>query len=1224
MNKMFTMVSIYIITIFSAVNFAQVPVITKEPVNKGVIAGQTATFFIQALGDSLKYQWFKNDTLVVGATDSAYTTPVTVLSDNKSKFNCVVTNSFGSDTSSKATLYVTAIGSRVTEGVQLLYNFNEASGTIVNDNSGIGSPYNLEFDNPSAVTWTPKGMGVNDIAYINGNSPLTKVIDACKLTDELTVEVWINPAFAAQEDGARILTLSDENNSFNFEVLHFTNGSLSFRHRSTDAINPDFISTSAGTATEGLAHFVFTRNSNGERKIYKNGVEIASNVAGGNFSNWNSSRRFQIANSLHDLRPWLGTYYLVSVYDRALNQPEVVGNYNIGVNTDNIPVIIIEPNDQGLIVGQTAIIAVKAVGDSLSFKWRKNGSDILGANNSTYTIPSVTPINDKDEYSCIVSNSFGSDTSRNAVVRVTAVNDRVDGGQTALYTFREGTGDFVYDVLGYLPADFRISTFQSVEWKPYGLLVDSAAQIFNTGPAPKFANEAIGSGEFTFEAWVKPANVTQSSATILSLGNSGDPSRINFRIDQNGGLLQSWLRTTSTPDDGAVLASPINSLGDSLVHIVFTYNRKELAKLFINGNQVSSTYLVGNLSNWNPVYYLKLANAWQANQPWLGFFNYISFFRRTLNSNEISHNYSIGPLGISLKAPGNLTALAEPGKIALAWQDSSNNEDGFIIERKHGVLNFSIIDSVTANVTSYNDSSVAENTIYTYRVKAYNLFVQTAYSNTASDTSFPSPITAPSNLTGTLSSTIVNRAQLIWQDNSSNELGFIVERKTGDSASAAPYTVLDSLNANTTAFVDSTLADTTTYTFRVKAFNSFVQSGYSNLASVTTVLSTLAAPTNLFAVKNPADTHYVKLTWNDNSTNELGFALERKTGDSASVAPFSVIDSAAANVVSYVDTSVVEFTTYTYRMRAFNQFITSAYSNVSAVTTALFSVPAPTNLLAILSPADSHNVKLTWVDNSPNEVGFAVERKTGDSLSLAPFTSIALLLANTTSYEDTSVADTTKYTYRIYAFKIGVVSNYSNLAQVITPVPVELTAFTANVVNGLVQLDWETATEINNAGFTVQRSKDNNKFIDLAFIKGKGTITTQSAYSYSDKSALSGKYSYRLKQVDFDGSVTLTKSVSVDLGLPKDYALEQNYPNPFNPSTTIRFALPINADVTINLYNTLGQEVATIFNADLEAGIHETVFNASNLSSGVYFYMLKVQGANGSNFTSTKRMILMK
>ena len=98
----------------------------------------------------------------------------------------------------------------------------------------------------------------------------------------------------------------------------------------------------------------------------------------------------------------------------------------------------------------------------------------------------------------------------------------------------------------------------------------------------------------------------------------------------------------------------------------------------------------------------------------------------------------------------------------------------------------------------------------------------------------------------------------------------------------------------------------------------------------------------------------------------------------------------------------------------------------------------------------------------------------------------------------------------------------------------------------------------------------------------------------------------------------------IGLDIPKDFALNQNYPNPFNPSTTIRFALPTNAQVEMTLYNLIGQEMENILNAELSAGIHEIVFNATRFSSGIYFYRIKAQGANGNNFISTKRMILMK
>ena len=146
----------------------------------------------------------------------------------------------------------------------------------------------------------------------------------------------------------------------------------------------------------------------------------------------------------------------------------------------------------------------------------------------------------------------------------------------------------------------------------------------------------------------------------------------------------------------------------------------------------------------------------------------------------------------------------------------------------------------------------------------------------------------------------------------------------------------------------------------------------------------------------------------------------------------------------------------------------------------------------------------------------------------------------------------------------------------------------------------------------------------LILLEVKGQQQINQFTRFTDKSVLSGKYLYRLKQVDLDGSVNYSKIVEVDLGLPKNFALEQNYPNPFNPSTTIRFALPTSPRVTIKLYNALGQQVANIMNSELDAGIHETTFNASQLSSGVYFYMLEAHGTNGSTFSATKQLILMK
>ena len=194
-----------------------------------------------------------------------------------------------------------------------------------------------------------------------------------------------------------------------------------------------------------------------------------------------------------------------------------------------------------------------------------------------------------------------------------------------------------------------------------------------------------------------------------------------------------------------------------------------------------------------------------------------------------------------------------------------------------------------------------------------------------------------------------------------------------------------------------------------------------------------------------------------------------------------------------------------------------------------------------------------------------------------------------------------------------------------TIVPVELVSFTATIVDNKVKLDWFTATETNNSGFEIQRSKNGSDYQTIFFIGGNGTTTNRNVYSYIDESVNFGVYYYRLKQIDFDGTIEYLKAVSVDLGLPKTFMLEQNYPNPFNPSTKIKWQSPISGWQTIKIYDLLGNEVATLVNEFVEAGNHEVEFNTGEgsrqltLTSGIYFYQLKAD-----NFTATKKMILLR
>ncbi|MEO8232336.1 MAG: T9SS type A sorting domain-containing protein [Ignavibacteriota bacterium] len=189
----------------------------------------------------------------------------------------------------------------------------------------------------------------------------------------------------------------------------------------------------------------------------------------------------------------------------------------------------------------------------------------------------------------------------------------------------------------------------------------------------------------------------------------------------------------------------------------------------------------------------------------------------------------------------------------------------------------------------------------------------------------------------------------------------------------------------------------------------------------------------------------------------------------------------------------------------------------------------------------------------------------------------------------------------------------------VTPLPVELTSFTAVSQNQQVTLNWSTATELNNSGFEIQRSISNSEFITAGFVKGFGTTTEQQDYSFSDINLSVGTYSYRLKQIDFNGQFEYSNEVEVSIVSLDNYLLLQNYPNPFNPTTKIGYILKDRTNVKVVVMNSLGEEIAVLANESQEQGFHEIDFNASNLSSGIYFYSIQT-----SQFSETKKMLLMK
>ncbi len=191
----------------------------------------------------------------------------------------------------------------------------------------------------------------------------------------------------------------------------------------------------------------------------------------------------------------------------------------------------------------------------------------------------------------------------------------------------------------------------------------------------------------------------------------------------------------------------------------------------------------------------------------------------------------------------------------------------------------------------------------------------------------------------------------------------------------------------------------------------------------------------------------------------------------------------------------------------------------------------------------------------------------------------------------------------------------------LTPLPVELSSFTATVEKNGVILKWSTASEVNNHGFEIEKSSDAENFHTIGFVSGAGTTTDKQNYTFIDKLNFTPEnvLYYRLKQVDLNGKYNYSSVISVDNNLPLEFALLQNYPNPFNPSTTITYSVANTTPVNLKLYDISGQEVATLVNEVKNPGIYKINFDAASLASGVYLVRM-IAG----NYSSVVKMNILK
>jgi hypothetical protein len=452
----------------------------------------------------------------------------------------------------------------------------------------------------------------------------------------------------------------------------------------------------------------------------------------------------------------------------------------------------------------------------------------------------------------------------------------------------------------------------------------------------------------------------------------------------------------------------------------------------------------------------------------------------------------------------NLTALPAPEvptgltatqltttEVEINWTDNSDNEDNFVLERNTNGGGFSILITLSANISSYLDASVSPGNNYEYRIKALNTYGESDYSNTVNLTVLPAP-DAPSGLSAIQLTT--TEVDITWTDNSDNEDNFVLER----SVNGGGFNTLITLWANSSTFSDFDVIPGNNYSYRIKAINTYGESDYSNIVNLT-VFPAPNVPTGLTATQ--LTINEIDITWTDNSDNEDNFVLERSVNGGG----FSTLVTLSTNNTTYLDASIASGNNYEYRVKAINTYGESDYSSIVNLT-ALPAPEVPTGLTA--TQLTTTEVEINWTDDSDNEDNFVLERNTNGG----GFSILITLSANISSYLDASVSPGNNYEYRIKALNTYGESDYSNTVNLtVLPAPDAPSGLTANQLTTTeVDITW-TDNSDNEDNFVLERSVNGGGFTTLINLWANSS-------SFSDFDVIPGNnYSYRIKATNTYG-----------------------------------------------------------------------------------------------------------
>ena len=220
---------------------------------------------------------------------------------------------------------------RASQGLQALYLFHEGQGNVVHDVAASGAPLDLRILK-GRTPWAGPGLLLDGNPVVKSDVPATRIIDACRKTQEITLEAWVHPLRGALDFEGAIVSLSTDVQDRNFALSQNTSAfDAALRTSTTDGGGRPPLSTAKGTCSALLTHIVFTRDAKGSERLYVNGLERTMRSRAGNFGTWNDAFHLYLGNESHEERPWSGTLRLAAVYSQALPAADVVRNFKAGV-----------------------------------------------------------------------------------------------------------------------------------------------------------------------------------------------------------------------------------------------------------------------------------------------------------------------------------------------------------------------------------------------------------------------------------------------------------------------------------------------------------------------------------------------------------------------------------------------------------------------------------------------------------------------------------------------------------------------------------------------------------------------------------------------------------------------------------------------------------------------------------------------------------------------------